>query len=1099
MEINDFSNKLFIGDREVASPKEHYGDLLDYSFNEYIQIFWSEIGTKIIQNEILNLNSLDEYFRFLDENENNSISLKFYCPNFIDELFPLLNQIKLNEEDKVQTLFAKTKYIFKFAVIKKLFSFESQSERERWQQYIFSNLMKNKLSKSNLEIYLLRLEGKTLQEIADKNLVTREAVRQKIKKIINMFKIDEEFFEGVLKDINGLINNHVKDLFLKKFNRLPCKSDEVGNIYKTSTFFNDCTAASLTTRISIYKELNINISKEEYDYHYKFFEESEVNATPGHHYWDDFNNLKEYILRYARIEMGKPDVMPKQTSFKKRGIGGAVTKHGGQSKVASLLGLKYQGQLVSEDKGRKYWTDKKLYKLLDDINDFHKQSLDIQPSWGQFCEFFKNTDIPEYKDKKPQAPVAAMTNQGNLSWAEAAIKFGKKNISGTSQRVNPNYIKAFVRDLGEHLAVLSDAELFVLLQAEGITSKGAKFSRTYDVLIDAFQNGEVGKKDLEDWSNNIDVPVINELLDLGSEINSKVCSREERELILLNRRSKTIQKNVKKKIIDLNKLDKNDLPSLNPIRSLKALDKAAGILNDRGSDIALINFLKAKATSRLWDSCFANENDLLENLNSNYFDKDSYSSEVKAAFLEEYNGAKNLEIPESYKFRDLGGYSRQPKLMQRLVAFRLLRDKRLLNLSGTGTGKTLSAILAAQICQSKRIFISCPNGVVDSWVRTFESAYPAAILHIKPKNWNIDLEQNHVNVVIANHEKFQDRFSEEMLRFTSEFLADLIVIDEIHQSKSRNPEISSQRRNLINQFIKITSNLIPDLRVLGLSATPVINNIYEGASLVELITQQKLEGARSNDINACMILYQKFIVHGIRMNPGNLSRTKIHMKNIDTTYLLPEVVEITNSSRVGNFHEIERLLVEPKLNCLEEFIDIKQKTIIFITNIKGTLIPIRNWLNTRLIKFSVYTGEDKEAAEEGFKDSLDEFIKGETKVLVASIQCAGTGIDGLQSVCNNAIFFQLPWTSTEFEQSIGRLDRDGTNFESINVYLPMTNINLSNGEKWSWCQSKLDRIESKKDIAKAAVDGEMPNSGSIISPKEATKLWLNWLKRLENS
>ena len=39
-----------------------------------------------------------------------------------------------------------------------------------------------------------------------------------------------------------------------------------------------------------------------------------------------------------------------------------------------------------------YWTDKKLYKLIDDINDFHKQPLDIQPSWAQFCEFFKNTD-----------------------------------------------------------------------------------------------------------------------------------------------------------------------------------------------------------------------------------------------------------------------------------------------------------------------------------------------------------------------------------------------------------------------------------------------------------------------------------------------------------------------------------------------------------------------------------------------------------------------------------------------------------------------------------------------------------------------------------
>ena len=31
--------------------------------------------------------------------------------------------------------------------------------------------------------------------------------------------------------------------------------------------------------------------------------------------------------------------------------------------------------------------------------------------------------------------------------------------------------------------------------------------------------------------------------------------------------------------------------------------------------------------------------------------------------------------------------------MQRLIAYRVLKDERVLNLSGTGTGKTLSAVL----------------------------------------------------------------------------------------------------------------------------------------------------------------------------------------------------------------------------------------------------------------------------------------------------------------------------------------------------------------------------------------------------------------------
>lgn len=173
------------------------------------------------------------------------------------------------------------------------------------------------------------------------------------------------------------------------------------------------------------------------------------------------------------------------------------------------------------------------------------------------------------------------------------------------------------------------------------------------------------------------------------------------------------------------------------------------------------------------------------------------------------------------------------------------------------------------------------------------------------------------------------------------------------------------------------------------------------------------------------------------------------------------------------------------------------KSVVFITYIKNTLKPLCQWLATNNFKFSVFTGDEKEAQDEGFCDSLDEFIRGDSEVLVATIQCAGTGIDGLQSVCNRAIFFQLPWTSTEFEQAIGRLDRDGTDFDSVSIHIPITDIVLPDGERWSWCRSKLDRIESKRDIAKAAVDGEIPDAATLITPSEASKYWLKWLEKLD--
>jgi superfamily II DNA/RNA helicase len=262
------------------------------------------------------------------------------------------------------------------------------------------------------------------------------------------------------------------------------------------------------------------------------------------------------------------------------------------------------------------------------------------------------------------------------------------------------------------------------------------------------------------------------------------------------------------------------------------------------------------------------------------------------------------------------------------------------------------------------------------------------------------------------------------------------------------------------------------------------------------VSQETLVGVdKQMDLNACMSLYQHFVVHGIRMNPGRLPRTELVLMDVDATSVLPLVIGAT---RRGSYHDVEQLLVQPKLDALDACLESGQKTVIFITYIKNTLDPLCRWLEQHSYGYSVYTGGDKEAREAGFVDSLDEFIRGSTDVLVATIQCAGTGVDGLQSVCNRAVFLQLPWTSTEFEQAIGRLDRDGTEFDSVKVYLPITDIHLPNGERWSWCRSKLDRIRSKRDIAKAAVDGEVPDEVSMINPSKASEYWLGWLKRLES-
>ena len=934
-------------------------------------------------------------------------------------------------------------------------------------------------------------QGLTYAEIGRRSSRTRESIRKCIDSVQKCIGIDPQIIEDRFEKKNVEYERETVERWIHQYGRLPTRNDQLLEEETNNELLNEVLEMSLRSRNQILFINKIEVPSGEYDYQYT----SIINQTAkvGNGYWLDFVNLEEFLYRHA-AQLGEPHLMPKQTSLPDS-VKGIVTRFGGQKRVAERINLEYQGQLVGEEGKRKYWTEEKLITLLNDIERQMGLGKKVMPSNAQIYEFLRlQENDSSYKEKKPGSIIAALTKQGTLNWIEVAERFDRIYIAEKSNKeITLSYIRAFVKDLGEHIDSLTPAEMYVLFQSQGISQKdNEKFSRTFDLLVDAIQSGVVSKEELGNWASDNDVPHIESLIEFGSELKEE-SSLEEKEAKLLEERSRK-SFNASDENEEIQLLSKDDLPGLDPEKTLNALDKAIEVVESTSSDADKVEFLKAKASAKLWDSCFENEQVLIQKVEKLTPPLDAYSQEVKEEFLSEYQGAKSLDIPKTYQFVDLKGRQRDPKLMQRLVAYRLLRDKRLLNLSGTGTGKTLSAIFAAQVCQAKRILISSPNGAISTWVKAFTSAFPKARLHIKPDGWSIPLLGDDVNVYLVNHERFQETYSERILQHCVNYQTDLIVIDEIHQSKRRTKDKSSQRRKLINEYIRISSNMNPDLRVLGMSATPVINNLYEGRSLLELVTQKSIEDVDEKiDLNSCMNLYQHFVREGIRMNPGAMRRTKITKKVIDATSIISEIISATKN---GTYHDVEQLLVKPKLDSLSECLTKGTKTVIFISYIKNTLRPLSNWLTNRGFSYCTYTGNDKEAEEEGFKDALDQFINGSTEVLIASIKCVGTGVDGLQATCNRAIFFQLPWTSTEFEQAVGRLDRDGTEFDSIDVFLPITDINLPNGEQWSWCRSKLDRINSKRDIAKAAVDGEVPDAASMISPSEASKYWVNWLERL---
>jgi transcription-repair coupling factor (superfamily II helicase) len=75
-----------------------------------------------------------------------------------------------------------------------------------------------------------------------------------------------------------------------------------------------------------------------------------------------------------------------------------------------------------------------------------------------------------------------------------------------------------------------------------------------------------------------------------------------------------------------------------------------------------------------------------------------------------------------------------------------------------------------------------------------------------------------------------------------------------------------------------------------------------------------------------------------------------------------------------------------------------------------------------------YTGEDK--------SGLEGFLNGNIDVLIGS-SAIGTGVDGLQHVCNQLIINVLPWTHAEFEQLKGRIYRQGQRQDKVTLDYPL--------------------------------------------------------------
>jgi len=787
------------------------------------------------------------------------------------------------------------------------------------------------------------------------------------------------------------------------------------------------------------------------------------------------------VRKFAR-DIGKPDLMPMQLEWRAHGrqdIRGVIGRFGGQSKVASLAGLIYQGQKVADDGSRTYWTEERIGNYLREVaeNEGHPGVMPTQKE----CRI----NAPN-----PNTIIAIVTRGGwygkEKSWFEIASHYGLK-YSRDNQKITLKFVRAFVQSLGDTLHSLTPSEIYVLFEQQGINKSGknANRDRSFDNFITAMQSGYLPREEIDRWASGEQGELVDALFDPDIESVEDAYASIGRSYPKLDHKKKAEnpQDNDYREDVE------QQLPAPKVLETLSSLEKASELLVQTSSDEEAIQFLVAKAAGKLWKRCFEDEAAAIEEARRHK--GNTYSESARDAFLEEYTRSRQLPLPQGYSFRDADGKIREPKLMQLLIAYKVFRDSRVLNLSGTGTGKTLSAILASRVIGAQLTVISCPNATIPGWARTIRNAFPES--DICEKTWQPEWgDKGLPRYLVLNHEMFQDRNEGSLKRFIDSNAIDFVVIDELHQVKQRDEKSESQRRRLLSGLITYVPDNRPKPRVLGMSATPIINNLQEGKSLIELVSSlHHRDIGTDTNVQNCMKLYQKFTTLGFRMMPKFRSDRVPQIHPVDCT---PYVEELLALGVRPHPQQVEAVLVRARWpiikNCL------RPKTVVFTDYVKD-IIPFLVEA-TRQAGFSVgvYTGDEKLATEIGYVDMLDQFMRGGLDVLLASIKTVGTGIDGLQFICNNVIFATLPWTNTDYEQAVGRFDREGFKFDRLDIHIPKTYSVLCDGQEWSWCEAKLARIENKRDIAKAAVDGEIPDSTSQLTPEKATGYWMGWLQRL---
>lgn len=416
-------------------------------------------------------------------------------------------------------------------------------------------------------------------------------------------------------------------------------------------------------------------------------------------------------------------------------------------------------------------------------------------------------------------------------------------------------------------------------------------------------------------------------------------------------------------------------------------------------------------------------------------------------------------------------------MMQKLFAYWVKEKHFYGNWSGTGVGKTYSFILASRVIDSHLTVVIGNNSTTSQLAGEITGLYDDSVAVVYDGKLP-DFDMTKHNYLIFNYEKGQQKYSKELFdSVLDKYKVDYIVFDEVQLVKQTGKVCSARRRN----FQAFRDNAVEwyDSYVSVLTATPYTNNIFEVISILSLLT-----GKDYKEIEKKNVMKNTIAVENLLNSLGVLSNTdprNADGKVIEENIQIEEIVGDTDSFK--SFKEsidegplsIHQSVLKDKLEYiyLENKVKKGDFTIIYTQFTDGIVDQSKSFFTDLGFKVCEYTGQNKDTDPFTNKDGKVDWkkVKDNYDILLASKPIA-VGVDGLQKVCNNMVILSLPWTDADFKQLKGRLYRQNSTFDQVNICIPM--VRFSQVSMTGYDDKVWNSIQTKGEYSNACLYGEFP-------------------------